>query len=241
MKRFWKTRLGTCIYENTNGAKVYQNLTYRWLTLNSDIIQSLINRYQPNKPSLKYIETLSLAIRELPSNACLLGLGGGGFAHTVYNNQLTAVESNSDIIQIASDYFMLDRLKNLVIVHQDASLFVKTCQTKYNHLIIDIHNSYGFPKYCMNSEFFYWCKNILLPNGILAINIANTNDFVPISKILDEHFACKVICAPNKGIANLVIFACKSPSTKFLLNLFEQSSQVKKLTWDAAFGYIATL
>ena len=79
----WKTFAGRCIYASPNGAKVYQNLRYRWLTLGSDAIQTLLHRYQPQHFGLNYVNQLTFAAKHTPGDSCLLGLGGAGVAHAL--------------------------------------------------------------------------------------------------------------------------------------------------------------
>lgn len=252
MKKYWKTLIGTCIYQSRDGIRVYQNLIYRWLTFDDNAIQTLINRYQPRNPSLRYIKSITFALNNShpsklsakksnkPSRACLLGLGGGAIAHNIKNNiQLTVVECNPNVIQIAQRYFMLHKIKNLQIIEQNAKNFVEKCQDKYQHLIIDIYNHNNFPHDCLNSVFFYNCKRILEPDGILAINLANLTDHMPILNLLNEQFGKNKICLPIKKTENMIVYVTKNDSIKNLINLFTESNEIKKLIWDVKYGYIA--
>ncbi|TAL62590.1 MAG: hypothetical protein EPN84_06225, partial [Legionella sp.] len=76
-----QTRWGKCIYVSPSGYEVYQNLFYRWLTLGTSALQTVINLRKPEKPVLHYLPMLSLMARHLPAETCLLGLGGGGILH----------------------------------------------------------------------------------------------------------------------------------------------------------------
>ncbi|MDP3705298.1 MAG: hypothetical protein Q8R24_05255 [Legionellaceae bacterium] len=245
MKKFWKTLAGTCIYQTPDGIKVYQNLLYRWLTLESDLLQTLINRYQPHIPSLQYINPFTFALRSSPSRCCLLGLGGGAVAHAMSASlndiPITAVESSQTVIHTASRYFMTDKIKNLEIIHQDANIFVQTCKTNYQHLLIDIYNGDNFPTHCNHSEFFGFCNQILLPNGILSINLASIDEAWAIMQHIREHFNQKTVCMPVKGTANMVILTCKAPSVNMLLDLFNHSGELNKMVWDTQWGYVAEL
>lgn len=245
MKKLWKTLASKCIYQASDGIKVHQNILYRWLTLNSDTVQTLINRYYPHFPSLQYIKPLTFALRALPSACCLLGLGGGAVAHAtkMYLNdiELTAVESNLDVINTASMYFMTDQIKNLVIIHQDANLFVQQCKINYPHLLIDIYNGHTFPTHCNYLAFFGYCKNIVCDNGFLSINLADINESWIILQYLRHHFGQKTVCIPIKRTSNLIIIVINSSSITPLLDLFEQSNEVKKIIWDVQWGYMAEL
>lgn len=241
----WKTIAGRCIYHLPSGLKVHQNALYRWLTLGSNAIQTLISRRHPETPRLSYIHHLTLAARDNPGNCCLLGLGGAGVAHALspYLNklQLIAVESSHEVIETAKKYFMTNCLENLSIIHQDANLFVQRDTTCYQHLLIDIFDAYSFPAHCNNLCFFNNCRNRLLPDGILAVNLANLQEQGPIFSIIRELFGNRTIALPVKGTANMIILACNNDSVLPLLHLIKNSRDLKKLVWDERWGYIAQL
>lgn len=239
----WKTLMGRCIHNGLNGAMVRQNLAYRWLTLGSDALQTLINRRHPERDGLQYIPALTMAAHTHPATSCLLGLGGAGVAHALapyfHTARLDAVESNMDVIEIASNYFMTNQLKHLNIIHQDASLFVKTTQLNYQHVMVDLFNAHTFPEHCNTSDFFADCRRILLPEGILAVNLANMHEQWPIFLLIREHFQLCTLAIPVKGTANMVVLAYKGASVKPLLELCKHSFHKVNLAWDSKWGCIA--
>ena len=241
----WKIKGGRCIYQASNSIKVYQNFLYRWLTLDSSAIQTIINRRHLEKPELSYIHQLGFAVREQPANCCLLGLGGAAIVHSIApylnNSTILAVENNAEIIQIAAHYFMTDRIKNLSILHQDANLFVQQHNSTYQHVIVDLFDAHSFPKHCNSQQFFANCKRLLLPHGILAVNLANLHEQWPVFQHIRETFHQHTISLPVKGVANMVILACNSPSITPLLDLFKNNQCVKRLSWDAHWGCIAQI
>lgn len=241
----WKTLGGKCIYQAPNGESVYQNYLYRWLTLNSDALQTLISRHSPEKPELGYIHQLAFAVREKPADCCLLGLGGAGVAHALMpylsNSKILAVESNPAVINIATDYFMVDSLKNLSVLNQDANLFVQQCKTSYQHLMVDLYESHAFPAHCNTLEFFLHCRRLLLPDGILALNLTNVQEQWPLFEHVREIFCQRTVSLPVKGAANMIVLACNSTSVAPLLDLLTKSQRLKELKWDARWGCIARI
>ena len=241
----WQTRLGRIIYESPNGAKVYQNFKYRWLTLGSSAIQTLINRHKPNKFSLCYFKELSLALRIKPADCCLLGLGGAALAHSltpyIKDFSITAVESNLEVINIAKNYFMLEQIKNLKIIHQDASLFVKESNQQYQHLLVDLSDANSFPNACNSKEFFKNCREKINDDGVLAVNLANLNEQWEIFTHIRDVFPNCTVTLPINGFANMVILASKSNSITKLLKTLKDSKNLKKLVWDTKWGCIANL
>lgn len=241
----WKTMGGRRIYEAPNKAKVYQNLLYRWLTFDSLAIQTLINRRHPNRVELSYIHQLTLAVRAHPTDCCLLGLGGAAVAHFLSpylgSSQLVAVENDANIIEIATTYFMTNRLKNMSIIHQDAKLFLQESQTHYQHLLVDLFDNDSFPMDCNTHHFFEQCKRLLLPDGVLALNLANLDEQWSLFNHIRENFNQQTISLPVKGTANMVILACNSRSITPLLNIVTGERSLKKLTWDSKWGCIGRI
>jgi spermidine synthase len=241
----WKTFGGHCIHQTQSGLKVYQNFFYRWLTFDSKAIQTLLNRRSPERGDLKYIKQLALAVRAQPADCCLLGLGGAAVAHLLAKDlgkaKFIVVENNDEVIQIATTYFMTERLKNMTVTHQDAHLFVQQCDIRYKHLLIDLFDAHSFPVHCNTPDFFAHCRRILLPDGIVALNIANLHEQWPIFQHIKQHFYQRTVLLPVKGTANIVILACNSSSIVPLLDLLKNSGYLKKLSWDSTWGCIAEI
>jgi spermidine synthase len=240
----WQTYAGRCIHRNLNGIQVRQNMAYRWLTFDSDAIQTLINRRHPERHGLKYIQTLTLAARLNPAVSCLLGLGGAGVAHALAPDlgtiPLDAVESNFGVIEIGLRYFMTESIKNLHVIHQDASLYVQNTTARYQHLMIDLFNACSFPAHCSNVEFFGHCRRILLPDGILAVNLANLHEQWLVFMHIRAHFEQCTVSIPIKGTQNMIVLAYKGVSVKPLLSMLEKQG-LKQLTWDSKWGCVARM
>ena len=239
----WKTLGGRCIYQ-IDGIRVRQNLFYRWLTFDDGALQTVMNRYHPERSVLQYIKPLTLCARVDPGQSCLLGLGGASAAHTLapYMNQfnLDAVENNIAVIDIADRYFMTKTIENMHIIHQDAITFVQQSSScSYKHIMIDLFNAQTFPEQCNHSDFFKHCHRLLLHGGILALNLANLHDQWPVLNHVREHFPHCTVSIPVKHCANLVLLAIKSKSVDSLLNVLKSNGNLKQLTWDAKWGYVA--
>ncbi len=135
----WKTKFGKCIFTSPSGYKVYQNFFYRWLTLGSNALQTMINRCAPEKPVLHYLPALTLTARHYPEDSCLLGLGGAGVAHLLAAKQphlsLTAIDSSQEVIDIAKQFFMVERIAGLTIAFYNAANYVEECSLSYLSLI----------------------------------------------------------------------------------------------------------
>lgn len=238
----WFTKFGRCLYTSPSGYKVYDNYFYRWLTLESSILQTVIDKKKPMKPMLYYLPALTLIARSQPDNCCLLGLGGAAAAQLLssYPVSITAVENSEEIITIAQNYFMLDKLINLKVVHQSAELYLEQDRSLFGHLLVDLYNAQSFPPECNNEYFFVQCKNRLKADGFLAINLANPNDQYTILQLIKMHFI-NTLVIPVKKCANMVIIASNHPDKDRFLESLLSSKEIKKILLVNSWGHVSEM
>lgn len=238
----WQTLAARCIYQK-NHIQIYQNFMYRWLTCGSPALQTMLNRHHPQKPVLKYIEVMIRFAGLIPGATCLLGLGGGGAAHALApylgTFKLTAVEYDLEIITVACDYFMTKSINNLEIIHQDAYQFVQNTPLQYQHVMVDLFNADAFPEHCNTSKFFEHCRRILLPEGILAVNIANGHEQWRIFETIRQIFQKSTLVIPIQNCMNMIVLGYNGTSINNLSNRLKHDKHLKKLVWDIKWGLIA--
>lgn len=237
----WQTLFGRCIYESPSGYKVYQNPLYRWLTLGSTALQTVINRYNPQKPVLHYLPELTLMARYSPGRSCLLGLGGAGAAHllgSTYPDQtLVAVEKSNEVIQIAEQFFLTHQLHNLSIIHQSACDFINENKDLYMHIMIDLYDANHYPDECNNDLFFHSCKTSLDKNGFLAVNLANVKEQWPIFQLIKKQFKINLVL-PVKKSANMVIISTNNDNKELFFDQIKNTGEIKKIIWESSWGYV---
>ena len=243
MKIYWKTRFAQCLLQTQEGIHVYQNFKYRWLTFENTTIQTLINRRQPQRWALNYLKPFTLSLRHYPGETCLLGLGGGAVVHAanpyLNHSTVTVVELNRQVIHIAQQYFMLEQIKNLAIVHQDANIFVKTSQKCYQHLLIDVYNTHDLPDFCHKIDFFIACRQSLSSTGFLCINIVGLQCAFDILQLLRQVFGPNILTMPVRDTANLVMIASAFHAISDWSMRLLKAREIKRLIWDEQWGYIA--
>lgn len=236
----WKTLAGRYLYQSKSGIKVTENMVYRWLTFDSNAIQTIINHHKPSRPAMQYIQPMTIAARANPGQSCLLGLGGAGVAHALQGlSRLDTVESSLEVIEIATLFFMTSQIKNLNIIHQDALLFVQHTEYRYQHLMVDLFNAHSFPEHCNNAAFFEHCQRILLPNGILAVNLANLDEQWSLFCYIRALFFQCTVSIPVKGTANMIVLAHNGRSIHPLLDILKNQPFSKRIVWDARWGCVA--
>lgn len=237
----WKTKLGQCIYTSPSGYQVFQNTFYRWLTLGSNALQTVINRRKPQNPILHYLPILTLMARKYPDNCCLLGLGGAGIPHMLGsitpNQWITAVECSEEVIQISKQYFMAGTLSNLEIIHQNAREFVQRNSILFKHLIVDLYDAHNFPKECTTDDFFTACRSCLTEDGFLTVNLANYKEQWTIVQTIKKQFKASIVI-PIKQCANLVLIASKNPNKEWFIEQISATKEIKNLSWTKSWGTI---
>lgn len=108
-------------------------------------------------------------------NILVLGVAGGSVIRTLvdeidFKGQITGVEIDKAIIEIANTYFKLDDIPNLEIIFDDASEFVLKTNKKFDLIIIDIFQDTKMPDFLF--EFFFINRTCFLlnPKGHILFN-----------------------------------------------------------------------
>ncbi|KQB42326.1 spermidine synthase [Flavobacterium aquidurense] len=144
----------------------------------------------------------------------LLGVAGGSVIKTLvdeieYKGKITGVEIDSDMIQIANQYFNLDQIKQLEIIIDDAFEFVLKTKNKYDLIIIDIFEDIKMPNFLFESFFSERICFLLENNGFVLFNTMildeahNVRNQKYISEINAELFTSKML--PRVEVHNELI------------------------------------
>ncbi|OXA81654.1 Spermine/spermidine synthase [Flavobacterium aquidurense] len=105
----------------------------------------------------------------------LLGVAGGSVVKTLvdeieYKGKITGVEIDSDMIQIANDYFNLNKIKQLEIIIDDAFEFVLKTKNQYDLIIIDIFEDTKMPNFLFERFFSERVCSLLKDQGFVLFN-----------------------------------------------------------------------
>lgn len=105
----------------------------------------------------------------------VLGVAGGSVIKTLvdeikYNGKITGVEIDTDMIQIANQYFGLNEIKQLEIVIDDAFEFVLKTKDKYDLIIIDIFEDTNMPNFLFEKFFSERICFLLKNHGFILFN-----------------------------------------------------------------------
>ncbi|CAM3596373.1 hypothetical protein FLSA109164_06055 [Flavobacterium saliperosum] len=113
-------------------------------------------------------------------NVLVLGVAGGSVIKTLvdeikFKGQITGVELDANVIEIANNYFGLNEIPNLEIVIDDAFEFVLKTKTKYDLIIIDIFQDTKMPNFLFEDFFINRINFLLNVNGFILFNTMTLN------------------------------------------------------------------
>ena len=105
----------------------------------------------------------------------VLGVAGGSVVKTLvtdfdFKKNITGVELDSEIIEIANRFYSLDKISNFKCVIEDAEIFVKTDKNNYDLIIIDIFKDNEMPEFLFELNFINNIKLLLNINGYIIFN-----------------------------------------------------------------------
>ncbi|MEC4049085.1 fused MFS/spermidine synthase [Flavobacterium sp. SUN046] len=108
-------------------------------------------------------------------NILVLGVAGGSVIKTLvdeikFKGQITGIEIDAAIIEIANDYFKLDQIPNLEIINDDAFEFVLKTKHQYDLIIIDIFQDTTMPNFLFEDFFINRLHSLLNVNGFILFN-----------------------------------------------------------------------
>lgn len=242
MRTSLKTRLSRCIFNSPSGYQVYQNSFFRWLTFGNPIVQTLINRRYPERPSLHYIPAFIQCVLHFPGDCCLLGLGGGGvvsaLSHRLPNLVVVAVDASKEVIDIASRYFNITPSPYLIIEQAEANQYLQFSQRTFHHLLIDLHDGEDFPSSCTDDSFFIHAKRVLIEQGFLVLNFIHIQRKMELFQTIQKVFNHCTIVLPIKNTGNAIVIACNLQSRKAFLERLSSVKHIQQITWDPVWGYL---
>lgn len=107
--------------------------------------------------------------------ALILGVGGGSVISTLqkefdFHGEIIGVELDEKTIEIANQYFGLNTFENTEIIIEDASLFVKKTNRKFDLIIIDIFQDKIMPDFLFEDDFINTISKIVTKNGSVLFN-----------------------------------------------------------------------
>ena len=140
----------------------------------------------------KGLKSITTDFRSEETSILILGLGGGDVVKQLRSNfkssaSITAIEIDPVIIEIAFNEFDIIPNSQLEIINNDAYLFLKYTQEKYDVIIVDLFNDTHIPEFVFQNEFVRRIHQTLSLNGTAIFNtfILNEIDEIKSQKFLN--------------------------------------------------------
>ena len=166
-----------------------------------------------------YLRLFEKTLKYFPQAKTFLGigLGGGGIDNKfrAHGIEVDNVEIDPKVIEIAKEYFGFDG----EVVTADGRYYVQNSDKKYDLIFLDAFGGYSICPHLVTQESFTSIKNILSPNGILAVNSMgwefghSTKDkFVKaLYKTLKSVFPHVSVKARGSGFTSMVFYCSNNP------------------------------
>ncbi|MDX1518945.1 MAG: hypothetical protein R3318_02400 [Gammaproteobacteria bacterium] len=201
------------LYRGEN-AEIRQFHQYRWLNLDGDLIQSIMDLEQPARllnPVNIYMLT-ALAFTTNLSSVLNLGFGGGVFErffrHYCPEIQLHSVESNETVIHLAREFFDID--PDYPVYLQPAEKFVSEVDAAYGLILCDIFSQEHHPDCLYHDAFYRDCQRCLDEDGLMVVNLVTDTEekLLEVLLPLRKSFAYSCLLEiPHHN--NILVFSCR--------------------------------
>ncbi len=166
----------------TSGVTVAEDDKLRNLYMDGDILQSCMLHDDPNGLYLDYSQAMmcSLFFQPAPVNVLLVGLGGGSIAKFILEYCPDAIidvaEINSEVAQVARQFFQLPEGERLQIIHTPGEVLVDdrlAAGASYDLILIDAFDDNGPARALLGDDFLHNCQALLARGGVFVMNLWN--------------------------------------------------------------------
>ena len=154
--------------------EVREKDNYRWFHFGGDVVQAAIDTLNLENILLPVPQSMLLFVlwQKEPLNVLNLGMGAGSIENALEilpHIQVTSVESEIAIIQMAKNYFLSS--KNNKVFHQSAEEFIRTTTDRYDIILCDIFYQQKSPDCVYSSGFYHDLNEKLSQSGIIFVNL----------------------------------------------------------------------
>jgi spermidine synthase len=171
LSHFWEINIKK--YHSELNGELFVNLEF-----GKKVLHTSEANYSYQKLHKVLSNAIESVIEKLPESGHVLNLGlGGGSSVVILREELgwmgdiTSIEHDEVIVEIAKTEFNIDRFKNHEIVISDALEYVNLHQEKkYDLIICDLFKHKTVPEKFKTESFFKQLVSMLLPNGYLILN-----------------------------------------------------------------------
>jgi spermidine synthase len=183
--------------------------------------ETSISLSQPDAPIFEYpgMMFLSLALSPRNANILMLGLGGGYiprlFQEYLPNHNLTVVEIDPLVAEIASTYFFFAPGANVRLIVEDGYKHIlESPRSAYDQIWLDAFSGNYIPSHLATEEFLEICRLHVEPEGLLVQNLHVTRlyDFGRQLRRTVNVFGARPLLYEGTRCGNAIAISLNSPA-----------------------------
>lgn len=204
------------------------NPSVRSLVTSPNGVQSQVPMEGDKQLVSDYTQTLAHMVGQIPNQDRMLVLGGGAFALPEYlartypESRVDVVEIDDRLPQIAAAYFRYDPPANLHVFTEDARTYIKSVETPYDIVIVDVYHGTSVPFSLATTEYAHTLQGIVAPEGVVLANLVGSDSTQcrPLLAALQQTYAeafassflARVETRPLSQLQNIIgVYAHRTP------------------------------
>ena len=163
-----------------NNIYVYEQPPYVSMTFGHNrriYTESVYNTRDDRDLPVEYTRfmTASLMYAKDVHSVLEIGFGGGRTSWYLHrylpNVQVTSVELDPTVVELARKYFGIKEEPNFQVVNRDGRLFLQESKEHYDLILIDAYRGPFVPFHLLTKEFYQIVKEHLADGGVVAQNV----------------------------------------------------------------------
>lgn len=205
---------------------------------------------QPERLMLDYLHPMLNACKLLQSmdRVLVLGLGGAAIVKHLLHHypqcDITAVEINAEVVQLAKQFFRLPASHPKINIHiNSAEDFLRQTEQQFDLIFVDLYEIHNLPAFMQQIKFHQHCFEHLSATGICVWNLYSQNlqEFTQVMSSIRHSFQSQTLCLPVKNHSNTVMYGFKNDNYSKTLKQLIDDGKISKLNFDLEFGPCAEI
>ncbi|MDP7444732.1 MAG: fused MFS/spermidine synthase [Candidatus Poseidoniia archaeon] len=197
-----------------------------------------------NKSVFLYTDYFHLAFVFNPKIENVLFIGGGGFSgpkkflEDYPKISVDVVEIDSQVVDIAKNYFDLKDDPRLNVYVEDGRVFLSRTDSKYDLIVLDAYSKTYAPFHLLTLEFMESIEEHLKPNGVLVSNlisslIGDTSDLLraeykTANKVLSHIYLFHTRTSSMSQVQNIILIGSLNQTQYSKADLIEMAKYTPK-------------
>jgi spermidine synthase len=163
-----------------NNIYVYEQPPYVSMTFGHNrriYTESVYNTRDERDLPVEYTRFMTASLMYAKDVHSILEIGFGGGRTSWYLHrylpkvELTSVELDPTVVELAKKYFGIKEEPNFQIVNRDGRLFLSESKDRYDIILIDAYRGPFVPFHLLTREFYQIVKDHLADGGVVAQNV----------------------------------------------------------------------